>query len=106
MRTPMPWCDGPGGGFTRPGVPPWLPLADPAACNVADQVADLNSPGLHPARHRRPAASDDLAVGSYRSLSSPAGTWTYSRGAGGTVVASTCRAQPLEGVTGTVVRGH
>jgi glycosidase len=28
-RTPMPWDGSPGGGFTGPGVTPWLPLADP-----------------------------------------------------------------------------
>ena len=39
-RTPMPWHGGPGGGFTEPGVRPWLPMADPAACNVADQEGD------------------------------------------------------------------
>jgi hypothetical protein len=31
-------------------------------------------------------ASDDLAVGSYRSLPSPEGTWAYQRGAGTQVV--------------------
>ena len=42
-RTPMPWHSGPGGGFSKPGVRPWLPLADPAACNVADQEGDPTS---------------------------------------------------------------
>ena len=28
MRTPMQWRDGPGGGFTAPGVQPWLPFGD------------------------------------------------------------------------------
>ena len=28
-RTPMPWDGSPGGGFTGPGVTPWLPMADP-----------------------------------------------------------------------------
>ena len=31
-------------------------------------------------------ASDDLAVGSYRSLPSPDGTWAYARGEGATVL--------------------
>jgi alpha-glucosidase len=30
-RTPMPWDGSPGGGFTGPGVTPWLPMADPPA---------------------------------------------------------------------------
>ena len=42
-RTPMPWTGEPGGGFSAPGVRPWLPMGDPAACNVADQEDDLDS---------------------------------------------------------------
>ncbi len=42
-RTPMHWDGGPGAGFTRPGVEPWLPLGDAAACNVEDQRADRGS---------------------------------------------------------------
>ena len=47
---------GPGGGFTAPGVRPWLPMADPAACNVADQEGDpdLGARAV-PAGHRGPA---------------------------------------------------
>jgi alpha-glucosidase len=80
-RTPMPWADVEGGGFTDPGVRPWLPMGDPARCNVADQAAD---PGSVLAFTRRAiacrTASDDLAVGSYRSLPSPEGTWVFTRG--------------------------
>jgi len=36
-RTPMQWAAEPGGGFTRPGVEPWLPLGDCARLNVSDQ---------------------------------------------------------------------
>ena len=39
----MPWHGGPGGGFTRPGVRPWLPMGDPTGCNVADQEGDPGS---------------------------------------------------------------
>ena len=42
MRTPMHWRDAPGGGFTGPGVVPWLPLGDTAR-NVADQRSDPGS---------------------------------------------------------------
>ncbi len=42
-RTPMPWTSEPGGGFSAPGVRPWLPMGDPAACNVADQEDDPDS---------------------------------------------------------------
>ena len=72
----MPWSGGPGGGFTAPGVRPWLPMADPSDCNVADQEGD---PGSVLELCRRAiaarAASDDLAVGPYRSLPGPDGTW-------------------------------
>ena len=39
-RTPMPWDDSPGGGFTGPGVTPWLPLAE-----HPDRVLLALSPG-------------------------------------------------------------
>jgi alpha-glucosidase len=80
-RTPMPWANTAGGGFTSPGVTPWLPMGDPAQCNVADQEADADSVL---AFTRRAIAcrtgDDDLAVGSYRSLPSPEGTWAFERG--------------------------
>jgi alpha-glucosidase len=103
-RTPMPWHGGPGGGFTEPGVRPWLPMADPAACNVADQEGD---PGSVLSFCRRVLAArratEDLAVGSYRTLPSGEGTWAYARGAG-TVVALNLSDAPasFEGVAGRV----
>ena len=52
-RTPMPWQGGPGGGFSAPGVRTWLPMADPAACNVADQEGDPDvGARVLPAGHR------------------------------------------------------
>ena len=39
----MPWDASPGGGFSAPGVTPWLPLADPPGANVADQRADADT---------------------------------------------------------------
>ncbi|MGD0064151.1 MAG: alpha-amylase family glycosyl hydrolase [Streptosporangiaceae bacterium] len=42
-RTPMPWDASPGGGFSTPGVTPWLPPGDPPGPNVADQRADADS---------------------------------------------------------------
>ena len=82
-RTPMPWTGGPGGGFTAAGVRPWLPMADPALCNVADQEGDPGS-ALELCRRTIAArsANEALAVGSYRSLPSPGGTWAYVRGDG------------------------
>jgi alpha-glucosidase len=40
-RHPMQWERG--GGFTQPGVRPWLPMVDPEARNVADQREDPDS---------------------------------------------------------------
>src|SRR6266550_1102390 len=42
-RTPMPWTGEPGAGYSQPGVEPWLPYGDVAACNVADQRRDPDS---------------------------------------------------------------
>ena len=76
-----------GGGFSPPGVRTWLPMADPAACNVADQEADPDSV-LELCRRAiaARATSEDLAVGAYRSLPSPEGTWAFARGEGTTVL--------------------
>ncbi len=80
-RTPMPWSNVPGGGFTAPGVTPWLPLSDPARCNVADQSAETDSVLAFTRRAIACRTSrDDLAVGSYRSVASPEGTWVFERG--------------------------
>jgi alpha-glucosidase len=104
-RTPMPWSNTPGGGFTRAGVSTWLPMADPALCNVADQEADPDSVLAFTRRAiARRTASDDLAVGPYRSLPSPAGTWVFGRGEGTVVaLAMTDSPQELEGLTGSIV---
>jgi len=103
-RTPMPWANAPGGGFTAPGVTPWLPLTDPAACNVADQLGDPDSV-LSFVRRAIAArtASDDLSVGAYRSLPSPDGVWVFARG-DVTVVAVNMSddTSAVEGLTGTV----
>jgi alpha-glucosidase len=104
-RTPMPWHGGPGGGFTAPGVTPWLPMADPAACNVADQEGDPSSVLEHCRRviaARR--ASEDLSFGSYRSLPSADGAWAYARGTGTVVLLNLSDAAVVfEGVRGRVV---
>ena len=88
-RTPMQWEAGPGAGFTRPGVRPWLPIGDAAAHNVADQRPDAGSM-LNLARDliglRRENA--DLSGGTYRSRPAPAGAWMWSRGGGATVAAN------------------
>ncbi len=103
-RTPMPWQGGPGGGFTDPGVRPWLPMADPADCNVADQEADPDSVLLFCRRviaARR--GNEDLAVGRYRTVAAPAGSWVFARGDATTVLLNLSSAPAgFEAVTGTV----
>jgi alpha-glucosidase len=80
-RSPLPWDDGPGRGFTRPGAVPWLPMGTPPDCNVASQRHDPGSV-LSFTRDlialRR--ASPDLREGGYASRPSPAGTWVWQRG--------------------------
>ncbi|HSS10171.1 MAG TPA: alpha-amylase family glycosyl hydrolase [Acidimicrobiales bacterium] len=82
VRTPMPWQNQPGGGFTPAGVKPWLPLGDVSACNVDAQRDDPGSV-LTLARElialRR--ATPDLQNGDYVSLSSPPEVWAWRRGA-------------------------
>jgi alpha-glucosidase len=80
-RSPLPWHDGPGRGFTAPGVEPWLPMGTPLPCNVAAQRDDSDSVltftrDLIALRRQSP----DLWGGTYESLPSPAGTWTWRRG--------------------------
>ena len=104
MRTPMPWRDVPGGGFTEAGVTPWLPFGDLSACNVEDQRSDPDSL-LNLARDliawRR--GHPDLQTGAYRSLASTPGTWAWRRGEGVTVVANMSDGPGVvEGVEGTI----
>jgi alpha-glucosidase len=103
-RTPMPWSNTPGGGFTSPGITPWLPLGNTAQCNVADQEADADSVLAFTRRAiacRR--GSDDLAVGSYRSRPSPDDTWAFQRGEHTSVILNmSAESQYFEGVTGSI----
>jgi alpha-glucosidase len=80
-RTPMPWDGTPTAGFTSPGVAGWLPVGDPAGCNVAAQRADPSSvltfcrELLALRRERAGRASMD-----YERLAGPAGVWRYVAG--------------------------
>lgn len=79
-RTPMPWDDTPGAGFTRPGVEPWLPFGT-LSRNVAAQRHDPDSIlsltrdliGLRD-------ALGDLRTGLHRSLPTPERVLAYRRG--------------------------
>jgi alpha-glucosidase len=125
-RTPMPWRDTPGGGFTLPGVEPWLPLpASLGGLDVESQRADRSSV-LWLCRDlialRR--ASEDLRVGAYAELRAAGEVWVYSRGSGflvalnlgssaasvpvsapGAVAIGTSRERDGEAVSGTLALG-
>jgi alpha-glucosidase len=104
-RTPMQWSADPGGGFGDGVAEPWLPLGDPAACNVADQRADAGSV-LHLVRDlialRRERA--DLRAGAYATLPAPDGAWAFRRG-DATAVALNLSDSPVQvdGLAGTVL---
>lgn len=73
-RTPMQWTGEEGGGFTRPGVEPWLPFGD-LSRNVEAQRGDPGST-LHFCR-------DLIALrlrGAYETLPTPPGVWAWRRG--------------------------
>jgi alpha-glucosidase len=80
-RTPMPWTGEPGAGFTEPGVEPWLPFGDVAACNVAAQHADPSST-LHLVRDLIALRKElpDLRGGDYRVLETSGSVWAWQRG--------------------------
>ena len=104
-RTPMPWRNAPGGGFTDAGVEPWLPFGDLAGYNVEEQRTDPDST-LHLVRDlialRR--EEPDLFSGGYRTLDATPGGWAWRRGDGVSVLAALSDdGATLEGVTGTVV---
>jgi alpha-glucosidase len=102
-RTPMPWTDEPGAGFTAAGVEPWLPFGT-LERNVAAQRADPASV-LHLVRDlialRR--ADDALRAGDYERIEAPEGAWAYRRGARA-VVALNLSGAPVTvpGMTGRV----
>jgi alpha-glucosidase len=104
-RTPMPWSNEAGAGFTAAGVRPWLPIGDATARNAADQRRDPASTltfvrDLIAVRRQRP----DLRSGSYQQLPSPPGAWAWQRGRGTTVALNLSdEALRIPGVAGTVV---
>ena len=81
-RTPMQWDDSPTAGFTSPGVAGWLPVGDPAGCNVAAQRNDPASVltfcrELIMLRREQAGPADSR----YERLAAPAGVWRYTAGA-------------------------
>jgi alpha-glucosidase len=103
-RTPMPWRNGPGAGFTQPAVKPWLPLGDFASRNLEDQRRDPRSTvrfvrDLIALRR----SSSDLRSGDYSQLDSPAQTWAWRRGSGITIAINLSDADvSMQGVSGVI----
>ena len=83
-RTPMPWDGSPGGGFTGPGVTPWLPLADPSGPPDRTVAGQRDDPGsvLSLSRRllalRRAELGRDLA--DFENLAATDGQWAYRTG--------------------------
>jgi alpha-glucosidase len=103
-RTPMPWNDAPGAGFTAAGVEPWLPFGDFARCNVADQRAD-DASVLHLVRDlialRRSIPA--LTTGAYDSVATDGGLWAWRRGQDALIAVNLADdAASLDDVRGTI----
>jgi alpha-glucosidase len=81
VRTPMPWRDVPGGGFTSASATPWLPIGDAHARNVEAQRKDAAS--VLSLTHDLVAlrrSSPDLQLGDYATMPAPTGVWAWRRG--------------------------
>lgn len=78
-RTPMPWSDEQGRGFTRAGMEPWLPLGTgPTVAGQRDDPRSILSLCRDLLALRRERS--DLRQAPYASLPSPEGVWAWSRG--------------------------
>jgi alpha-glucosidase len=122
-RTPMPWRDAPGAGFTAPGVEPWLPFGEVAGVDVESQRADHGSPLwlVHDLIALR-RSSADLSEGAYVEVRASGDLWVYTRGEGvlvalnlgddeasvaasGEIAVCTARSRDGEAVRGTLTLG-
>ena len=98
----MPWDGSPGGGFTSPGVTPWLPMADHPVRTVAAQRDDPGStlaPRSTMSLCRRLLALRRAELGGgiaeFENLPAPAGQWAYR--VGSLVVAANFTDAPAAG---------
>ena len=100
----MPWDGSPAGGFTAPGVLPWLPAQDAPDRNVAAQRED---PGSVLAFCREllllRKAESGRRLGEYHPLSGPAGVWRYSTGGLAVAANFTDTLVPLPNLSGEIL---
>ena len=105
-RTPMQWSGEEGGGFTDPGVEPWLPLGEHRSRNVADQRADPASV-LRLCRDlialRR--AHADLHGGVYHRVEAPEGVFAWRRGGSTRVAVNLSSEDASLAVDGSILIG-
>ena len=90
----MPWDGSPGGGFTSPGVTPWLPMADHPVRTVAAQRDEPDS-ALGLCRRLLALRRAELGGGiaEFENLPAPEGQWVYR--VGSLVVAANFTGQPV-----------
>ena len=101
-RTPMPWSDEPGAGFTTPTATPWLPYGD-LSRNVRAQRDDPGSTLVFVrdlVALRRELG--DLRRAPYEALETPPGTWAWRRGRALVVVNLSPDAATVAGIDGSV----
>ena len=91
----MPWDGSPGGGFTGPGVTPWLPMADHPVGTVAGQRGDPDST-LELCRRLLALRRAELGGGiaAFENLPASEGQWAYR--VGSLVVAANFTGQPAD----------
>jgi alpha-glucosidase len=82
-RTPMHWTPDATGGFSEPGIEPWLPYGDAKACNVEDQRDDrLSTLSFTRDLIALRRGNDDLTRGDYIRVTQPnPDVWVWQRGA-------------------------
>ena len=94
----MPWDGSPGGGFTGPGVTPWLPLADPSGPPDRTVSGQRDDPGSVLSLSRRLLALRRAELGGgvadFENLAVTEGVWAYRTGS--VTVAANFTGQPAE----------
>ena len=104
-RTPMPWTNAPGAGYTAADAEPWLPFGDLAAYNVEDQRDDASSTlSLTRALIRLRREVPALRTAPYASLAAPEGVWAWRRGNRYAIAVNLGdEGATVEGLTGTIL---